>query len=278
MPIVATLWSLTLLGAISISLAFTGNIAYRLAQNSFHVAYADALADAAVHRAVLALLDPRTDSRRLMNAVDQKFDFGGASIHIRIQDELGKIDLNQTDGSTLVKLFQSVGVDPMVAEALVDNVLDWRDGSPFKRVDGAKADEYRAAGYDYLPRNGPFQSVDELTLVMGMTRDLYKHVEPALTVYSGRQFVDPQFATPEVLAALPSLANARATAAGLLTGSAAAAPMSGISANPINVFNGRAFTIDTEISRSTDVARHHSAVRLTGNPADPFWILIRQRT
>ena len=278
MPIIATLWTLTLLGATSISLAFTGNIAYRLAQNSFHVAYDDALADAAVNRAVLALLDPRTDSRRLMNAVNQKFDFGGASIHIRIQDELGKIDLNQTDGSTLVKLFQSVDVDPMVAEALVDKVLDWRDGSPFRRVDGAKTDEYRAAGYDYLPRNGPFQSVDELTFVMGMTRDLYKRVEPALTVYSGRQFVDPQFATPEVLAALPSLASAHAAAVGQSTGSTTATPMSGFAGNPIMVLVGRAFTIDTEISRSTDVAHHHNAVRLTGNPTDPFWILIRQRT
>jgi general secretion pathway protein K len=213
-----------------------------------------------------------------MNAVDQKFDFGGGSIHIRVQDELGKIDLNQTDGSTLVKLFQSVGVDPMVAVALVDKVLDWRDDSPFKRVDGAKADEYRAAGYDYLPRNGPFQSVDELTLVIGMTRDLYRRAEPALTVYSGRQFVEPQFATPEVLAALPSLAEAHAAAASQSGASTTAAPMSGIADNPISVLIGRAFTIDTEISRSTDVARHHSAVRLTGNPADPFWILLRQRT
>jgi general secretion pathway protein K len=278
MPIVATLWSLTLLAAISVSLAFTGNIAYKLAQNSVHVAYDDALADAAVNLAVLALLDPRTGSRRLMNAIDQKIDLGGASIRIRIQDELGKIDLNQTDGSTLVRLFQSAGIDPAAAEALVDKVLDWRESSPFKRVNGAKADEYRAAGYDYLPRNGPFQSVDELTLVMGMTRDLYKRVEPALTVYSGRQFVDPQFATPEVIAALPSLANAHAAAAGQSTGAATGGLMSGIPGNPISVFKGRAFTIDTEISRSTDVARHHSAGRLTGNPADPFWMLLRQRT
>jgi len=278
MPIVATLWSLTLLGAISISIAFTGNIAYRLAKNSFHVAYDNALADAAVNRAVLALLDPRTDIRRLTNAADQKFDFGGASIHVRIQDELGKIDLNQTDGSTLVKLLQSAGIDPAAAESLVDKVLDWRDASSLKRVNGAKADEYRAAGYDYLPRNGPFQSVDELTLVMGMTRDLYQRMEPALTVYSGRQFVDPQFATLEVLAALPSLADAHAAAAAQSMGSTMAGPMSGIAGNPISVLVGRAFTIDTEISRSTDVARHHSAVRLTGNPADPFWTLIRQRT
>ena len=58
MPIVATLWSLTVLAAISISLACTGNITYMLAQNSLHVVYDDALADAAVDWAVLALLDP----------------------------------------------------------------------------------------------------------------------------------------------------------------------------------------------------------------------------
>jgi general secretion pathway protein K len=111
-----------------------------------------------------------------------------------------------------------------------------------------------------------------------MTRGLYQRVEPALTVYSGRQFVDPQFATPEVLAALPSLATARAAADSQSGASTAGTAMSGIADNPITVLIGRAFTIDTEISRSADVARHHSAVRLTGNPADPFWILLRQRT
>jgi hypothetical protein len=97
-------------------------------------------------------------------------------------------------------------------------------------------------------------------------------------VYSGRQFVDPQFATPEVLAALPSIANAHAAAASQSGASTTAATMSGVADNRISVLIGRAFTIDTEISRSIDVARHRSAVRLTGNRADPFWILIRQRT
>jgi general secretion pathway protein K len=270
MPIVATLWSLVLLAAIAISLAFSGNISYRLAQNSFQIAEENALADAAVNRAVLALLDPRITDRRLFNGIAQEFEFGGASFRVRIQDELGKIDLNQTDGSTLEQLFRSAGMEPLAAEALVDKILDWRDRSAFKRINGAKADEYRAAGYDYLPRNGPFQSVDELALVMGVTRELYKRIEPTLTVYSGRQFVDPLFATPEVLAAIPSLAPARAAAIGT--------PMAGGFGSPMSALRGRAFAIDIEMSRSAQVTRRHSVVRLTGNPAQPFWTLIRQRS
>jgi len=278
MPIVATLWSLTLLAAIAISLSFTGNISYRLAQNSFHVAYEDALADAAVNRAVLTLLDPGADYGRLLNGTEQSFNFGGASLHMRIEDEFGKIDINQTDGSTLAALFQSAGMTPLAAEGLVDKVLDWRDRSPFKRLNGAKAEEYRAAGDNYSPRNGPFQSVDELTLVMGMTPDLYRRIEPALTVYSGRQFVDPLFAPPEVLVALPALANARAATIGASPGTAAAVALLGGVSAPILALKGRAFTINTKISRSIDLVRYHSVVRLTGDPAQPFWTLVWQRS
>jgi general secretion pathway protein K len=278
MPMVATLWSLTLLAAIAISLSFSGNISYRLAQNSFYGAFEDAVADAAVNRAVVALLDPRTDYGRLLNGMDQNFDFGGASIRTRIEDELGKIDLNQTDGSTLVALFQSTGMTPLAAEGFVDKVLDWRDSNPFKRVYGAKANEYRAAGYDYGPRNGPFQSVDELKLVLDMTPELYRRIEPALTVYSGRQFVDPLFATPTVLAALSALANAHAAATGQPPGTTTSLSLLGGLGAPILALKGRAFTINTEISRSTDVVRYHSIVRLTGDPAQPFWTLVWQRS
>jgi general secretion pathway protein K len=278
MPLVATLWSLTLLAAIAISLSFSGNISYRLAQNSFHGAVEDELVDAAVNRTVLALLDPRTDYGRLLNGTAQSFDYGGGSMRIRIEDELGKIDLNQTDGSTLAALFQSAGLAPLAANALADKVLDWRDNSHFKRVDGAKADDYRTAGYDYGPRNGPFQSVDELTLVMDMTPELYRRVEPALTVYSGRQFVDPQFAAPAVLAALPGIADAHAAAVGQTPGATASVSLFGGLGAPIVALKGRAFTINTEISRSAYVVRYHSVIRLTGNPAQPFWTLVWQRS
>src|SRR5579871_4096410 len=271
MAIVSTLWSLALLGAIAISLCFTGNVSYRLAQNSFHAATDEALTEATINRAVLALLDPRPDHRLALNTTS-RFTLGGASVDIRVQDELGKVDINQVDAPILIALLQWAGLDGVSASALLDKILDWRDRNPLKRINGAKADEYRAAGYDYAPRNGPFKSLDELLLVMGVTPDLYRKIVPALTVYSGRPFVDPQFSPPEVLAALPSLANAVAAQR-----AAGTASYGGIG-DPMLALKGRAFSIDVGIARPNGVAHHHGAIRLTGNPNEPFWILSWQRS
>src|SRR5579863_8363240 len=79
------------------------------------------------------------------------------------------------------------------------------NSSTVKRLDGATDADYLAAGYPYHPRGGPFQRVDELLLVMGMTPELYHRVEPALTVYSGRPLFDPQVAPREALAALDDM-------------------------------------------------------------------------
>jgi general secretion pathway protein K len=40
---------------------------------------------------------------------------------------------------------------------------------------------------------------------MDMTPELFRRVEPALTVYSGRPFIDPRLAPAEVLLALRSM-------------------------------------------------------------------------
>ena len=277
MAIVSTLWSLALLTAIALSLSLTGNVSYRLAQNSFQAISDDVLANAGINRAVLALLDPRPQKHWSARGTMEQFDFAGRTIRVRIQDELGRIDLNQTDGSILIRLFQSAGLELTAAGALADKVLDWRDSNGLKHANGATAEDYRAAGLGYSPRRGPFQSIDELTLVMGMTSDVYKRVEPALTVYSGRQFVDPQFATSEVLSALQGVANGNA-AAGNLQPAPADGLTYGVIGPPMNALRGRAFTIDTEISRAATTVRRHSVVRLTGNPNEPFWILNWQRS
>ena len=62
----------------------------------------------------------------------------------------------------------------VAASGLVDKVLDWREAGPGKRPSGAQEPDYRAAGFAHAPRNGPFQSVEELKLVMGMTPELYR--------------------------------------------------------------------------------------------------------
>lgn len=262
---------MALLSVIAVSLLSTSNNSYRLARNALEVARDSAVADAAVNRAALALLDPRLDQRWRLDGVAQPFGFEGTHVTIAIQDELGRIDLNQADAPLFVGLFQSVGLDAPSASGFADRILDWRDRSGLKRLNGANAQDYRAAGYAYAPRSGPFQSVDELKLVLGMNAGLFQRVEPALTVYSGRQFIDPQVAPREALLALPTMDRdkvAALIAARNQTNSAVSA-----GADPAAPLVGRAFTVRVEIDKPSGVLVREAAIRLTGDPAQPYWVL-----
>jgi general secretion pathway protein K len=232
----------------------------------------DATFEATINRAVLGLLDGRYDRRWRVDGVAQEFSFGEAKVRVAIQDELGRIDLNRADGALLTGLFQSVGLDSLSANRLVDKILDWRDSNGLKHLNGATAQDYRDAGSTYRPRNGPFQSVDELKLVMDMTPELFRRVEPALTVYSGRQFFDPQFAPREALLALPTMnadvaASLIATRANQATGS-----RPGV-IDPVVPLQGRAFTIRADIQKSTATLSREVAVRITDNPIQSYWVM-----
>ena len=184
MSLVTVLWGIALLSIVAMSFLSSGSASYRIARNSVEVAQVDAIAEAGVVRAVLSLLDSLPDGRWRTDGVARRLELGGIPVSVSIQDELGRIDINHADGTLLVRVFQAAGLDNQAASALVDKVLDWRDSNPLKRLNGADAQDYRVAGSSSLPRKGPFQSIDELKLVMGMTPDLFRRVEPALTVYS----------------------------------------------------------------------------------------------
>src|SRR5262249_22514762 len=117
--------------------------------------------------------------------------------------------------------------------------------------------------------NGPFQSVDELKLVLGITPAIYRRVEPALTVYSGRPFLDPQFAPPQALAALPG--QSREATAAVIAARSAQGARAGIVGSP--TLGGRAFSIRLEIARPEGPQTREVVVRLTDQPNDPYWVL-----
>jgi general secretion pathway protein K len=102
-------------------------------------------------------------------------------------------------------LLLSQGLDQESAASLLDAILDWRDPDELVRPQGAERDQYEAAGYDYLPANAPFQSVDELRLVIGMTPDLMRRLQPLLTVYSLQSGINSRQAPRAVLLALPNV-------------------------------------------------------------------------
>ena len=271
MALVSVIWAVALLAIIAVSILWTDNTSAHLARNGFDLARIEAIAEAAVSRAALAILAPRPEARWRVDGTPYDFSFDGTPMVLAIQDELGRIDLNRADGPVIAALLQSAGLDAQAAASLTDKILDWRDASPAKRLNGAKDRDYREAGLGYRPRNGPFQNLDELKLVIGMTPELFSRIEPALTIYSGKQFVDPGVAPRQVLLALPAMddskvANVIAARTGQFSGAATMLPTA-----------GRAFAVAMRIERPEGSVAREAVIRMTDDPARPFWILSWRR-
>lgn len=272
MPVISVLWGLGLLAAISLSLLWDSSMSYGLVHNGLEVASINETVEAGVNRAVVGLLDFRPERRWRADGVAQTFEFNGIVMKISIQDELGKVDLNQAEASTLIGLLQSAGLDFNSASSLADKILDWRTATPLKHLNGAKDQEYKASGSAFQPRNGPFQSVDELLLVMDMTPTLFQRIAPALTVYSGHQFIDPQVAVREALLASPNMTPDKVNAVLAARESQPLASDRPVSDSMASL-GGRAFTIRMEFGKSNQITAYEAVVRLTDNPAQPFWLL-----
>jgi general secretion pathway protein K len=195
-------------------------------------------------------------------------------MRIAIQDELGRIDLNHADRSVLAGLFRSAGLGVDAAADLVDKILDWRGSGPGKPPGDADEPEHGAAKLHHTPRKGPFQSVDEFKLVSGVTPELYWQAEPALTVYSGRQFIDPRFAPAETLAALPGQSREAAAA---LIGSGRSQGVRAGTIDPTIPLGGRAFSIRLQVERPGGTLTREVVVRVTDQPSEPYWLLSWRR-
>jgi len=268
--VVTLLWGLALLMAVSTSLLWPVSTSYSLAHNGLELTGIDAMVEAGVNSAVDAMLDPRPDRRWRTDGCPQSVDFNGTNIQVRIQNELGKIDLNLADLPLLISLLQSAGLDADAASNLADKIVDWRTATALKHLNGAKDRDYAARDSAYRPRNGPFQSVDEL--VMDTTPDLFRRIEAALTVYSDRQFVDPRVAPREVMRLLPGMTPEAVEAArddvGVVTD-----PLAGNVGNFLVALRGRAFAIRTEFPLSSRAIVNEVTVRLIENPSQPYWVL-----
>src|SRR5699024_9164997 len=155
--------------------------------------------------------NPDFETRWVPDGRPYVIGFGAAEVEIRVTDESGKIDLNSADPELLSNLFISRGMEETEAWYLADAIADWRDEDDLPRLYGAELAEYESAGYPYGPANEPFGSVDELQQVIGMSWDLFKELEPMLTVDSSGRF-NPAFASAEVLAADPEIGVEEANA------------------------------------------------------------------
>jgi general secretion pathway protein K len=204
---VVVLWVLALLAILLGSFALLARTEHLQARHLFDSTQALYAAEAGVNRAIYELMQPDPQARWLPDGRSYAFGFEGAEVDVRITDESGKIDLNAADAQTLDLLFQSLGVDPAESAQLGDAIIDWRDPDDLLMPNGAEDPEYEAAGLAYGAADAPFTTVSELQQVLGMNYDLFKAVEPAVTVYTGQGTPNAAFAPLESMRAIPGMTD-----------------------------------------------------------------------
>lgn len=124
--------------------------------------------------------------------------FEGVELAIRVEDERGKVPLNQLDERTAAALARAAGLDDAQdLRIAADSLLDWVDDDGEPRLFGAEAAHYRRSATP--PRNGPMLSVDELGSVRGWTRAMVERVRPFVTVHFGNGGFDLRNARPEAI-------------------------------------------------------------------------------
>lgn len=203
--LVLVLWITVLLTITSGAYALMARMDQLEANTLLSGTQARMTAEAGIHLMAVALRDPDDLTRPIADGRIYEQVIDGVLLEVSVTDERGKLDINAANEDTLVTLFGNNGLDSEQAALLAAAVLDWRDTDEVERVNGAEWDTYMAAGLTVGPANRPFMMVDELLQVLGMSYELYRRIEPGISVYSRASIPDPAYAPAEALLAVPDI-------------------------------------------------------------------------
>jgi general secretion pathway protein K len=211
--LIAVLWVMTLLSLLAASFSGSSRTQADLARNAFENARAEAAADAGLFRAIAALMAPIEEANIRVDGTAYGWAFADAQIRFYAEDEGGKVDLNAAPIELLSALFQAVGAEPDLGDALAQRIVDFREGD-----DGSSAAGGRRAPNPAEDEEGDedgaavFRLVEELQQVPGITGEVYRRVASLVTVFANEPEPRIEVAPPDVQEAMTILAE-RATGA-----------------------------------------------------------------
>jgi general secretion pathway protein K len=186
--VLMTMGFLALLGTQLVAAARSDT---RLADNLKREAVLEAAADGAVENAMFATQAAR-DPQFRVDGTPRLLRIGETAVSVQIENESDRINLNTASAVLLRALMIQVGAAPAEAERLAEGIVGWRTAGNKSSGVSAKAPDYLAAGLAYAPPGSPFQSIDELADVLGMTPALFERLAPHLTVFTDS---DPDLST-----------------------------------------------------------------------------------
>jgi general secretion pathway protein K len=155
--------------------------------------------------------------RRLPPLPRTRVPLGPGQFSYRITDEESRVNVNLASTDQLDRLFDALGVDRRVRDAIRDGILDWKDADDQFRMGGAESDDtYLKQPVPYRARNSNLQDTIELLQIKGVSPELYRGTaeQPGLADFvtaHGRGSVNINTAPVPVLKAL-NLGDAQVSA------------------------------------------------------------------
>lgn len=95
--------------------------------------------------------------------------FGNAGYSYDIIDEERCLNINVATPEQLKKILIYAGVEDSQMNVITDSIQDWRDPDDLHRINGAEEEYYRSLPEPYSCKDGPFDTIEELLLVKGIT-------------------------------------------------------------------------------------------------------------
>jgi general secretion pathway protein K len=175
---------------------------------------ASLLAEAGSQAAVIALREDAGDNDfdtldEIWSRQSLPIDLGPGAVTVTIVDEERKLNLNDMIGPNGIgqkdkqyavfrRLLEILALDPTISDA----VLDWLDTDDNTRTGGAESSYYQSLRNPYKAKNDLFDTIDELRLVRGVTPDVFRKLEPFVTVSAPGARINVNTAPKEILMAI----------------------------------------------------------------------------
>jgi general secretion pathway protein K len=187
--LIAVLCVLSLLTALAIGALEATRRHGQLVHRSIESAQASELADSAIRVAIVEMTAPPELAAAVRMQGLKNVRVFGDDVEVRIEREMMRVDLNTASEEVLASALSGQGLGEREARTLAARIVDWRDVDDEPSAEGAERTEYRRAGRDNGPRNGPFETVSELRQVLGAD-GLTDPMLNALTLYSHAKMPD----------------------------------------------------------------------------------------
>ncbi len=200
MALIAVLWIISLLAIMAAGIGSTGRVTSKLAYNNIDNTKARLLAEAGINKATYDLIHAEAVQPSWEHgSFTQTFKLDADQVAVQVFDEAGKIDLNNSKLILMQRLLQQIGLSEPEAATFSDRIADYVDRDSEPRPLGVEIQG------DYAARNKPYETLEELRAVLGMTEVIFERLRPHITVYSNNGRIDPFRASDKVLWSLPGM-------------------------------------------------------------------------